>query len=167
MGSTKVIAPGVSRSTKLFSALIVGLALALAIAAFHPIEQVEAVSLNHKLIVQVEASQGFAAPGNSLPANLLVVVTDRNGAPVTNLDQTDFSISNQFGLPGQTCGFSNNIVSFDNVLNGAYRIQVDLILPGCTWVEGDYLAHVAVTNGMRRGQAPTALSVKCPLRCAR
>lgn len=160
MRSTKLIAQVVPKSTKLFSGLIIGLALALAIAVFYPLDQVEAVSLNQKLIVQVEASQGFAAPGNSLPANLLVVVTDRSGAPVTNLDQTDFSISNQFGLPGQTCGFSNNIVSFDNVMNGAYRIQVDLVLPGCTWVAGDYLAHVAVTHGMRRGQAPTTLSVK-------
>lgn len=167
MRLTKLIAPFVPNSTRLFGAVITGLALVLTIAWLHPPKQAQADSPDNALLVQVEASQGFAAPGNSLPANFLVVVTDPSGAPVTHLDQTDFSISNQFKLPGQTCGFSNNIVSFVNVLNGAYRIQVALVLPGCTWVEGDYLAHVAVTDGVRRGQSPSTLSVKCPVTCAR
>jgi hypothetical protein len=158
--ATKASTKFVPNSIKLTSAVITGLALVLTITWLQPPKQVQADSPNHALTVQVEASQGFAAPGNSLPANFLVVVTDRSGAPVTDLAQTDFSITNQFGLPGQTCGFSNNIVSFVNVLNGAYRIQVDLVLPGCTWVAGDYLAQVAVTAGIRRGQVPATLSVK-------
>jgi hypothetical protein len=166
MKLTKPIATFVLNNIKL-AAVTIGLLLVLTTAWLHSTKDVQADSPNNALSVQVETSQGFAAPGNSLPANFLVVVTDARGNPVTNLDQTDFFISNQFGLPGQTCGFSNNIVSFDNVLNGAYRIQVDLVLPGCTWVEGDYLAHVAITNGIRRGQAPATLSVKCPTQCVR
>src|SRR5919201_194325 len=71
-------------------------------------------------------------------ANFLVVVTDVTGAPVITLSQANFFIGNQFSLPGQVCGFSNNIVSFVNVGNGAYRIQVGLAvnIPGCHWVEG-------------------------------
>ena len=167
MKPPKLIAPFVENSIKLSCAVITGLALVLTIAWVHPSNQVQADTPDNALTVQVQASQGFAAPGNSLPANLLVVVSDHSGAPMTHLDQTDFAISNQFKLPGQTCGFSNNIVSFVNVLNGAYRIQVDLVLPGCTWVEGDYLAYVAVTDGLSRGQAPCTLSVKCPVICAR
>lgn len=167
MKPTRLIAPYVPNSIKLTSSAITGLALVLAIAWFHPLEQIQAESPDNALLVQVEASQGFAAPGNSLPANFLVVVTDPSGAPMTHLEQADFVITNQFKLPGQVCGFSNNIVSFVNVLNGAYRIQVDLVVPGCVWVEGDYLAHVAVTDGLKRGQAPATLSVKCPVVCAR
>ena len=167
MQQTKPIARFAPNSIKLLWALIISLALVLTITWLHPPNQVQADSPNQAVLVQVEASQGFAAPGNSLPANFLVVVTDRSGAPVTNLDQMDFMISNQFALPGQSCGFSNNIVSFVNVLNGASRIEVDLALPGCTWVEGDYLAQVAISDGTRRGQAPATLSVRCPARCAR
>ena len=167
MRPTRLIAPFVQNGIKWSSAAITALALVLTIAWLHTSNQVHAQTSSNALTVQVEASQGFAAPGNSLPANFLVVVSDTSGAPITNLDQSDFSISNQFKLPGQICGFSNNIVSFANVLNGAYRIQVDLVLPGCTWVEGDYLAHVAVTDGIRRGQAPARLSVNCPGRCVR
>src|SRR5262249_41891951 len=74
------------------------------------------------LSVQSQASQGFAAPGNLQPANFLVVVTDDNGAPVTNLTHTDFIIVNHFTLPGQLCGFSNQIVAFNNTGTGAYHI---------------------------------------------
>jgi hypothetical protein len=168
MKSTKRIAPFVLNSIKLFSALVIGAALVLAIAWSHPLNPAQAQSGSNALIVQVEASQGFAAPGNHLPANFLVVVSDSSGAPVPNLDQTDFFISNQLGLPGQICGFSGNIVSFVSVGSGAYRIQVDLAaLPGCIWVDGDYLANVAVLDGMKFGQAPATLSIQCPRRCPR
>lgn len=165
MRQTKLLTPSLSHGIKLSLAVVAGLLLVLIVARFKTPEPVRAAAPD-ALIVQVEASQGFASPGNSLPANFLVVVTDASGAPVTSLVQSDFIITNQFGLPGQTCGFSNNIVSFTNVLNGAYRIQVDLVLKTCNWVEGDYLAHVTVTDGARRGQAPALLSVKCRLLCA-
>jgi hypothetical protein len=164
--STRIKRP-ILHTIKLFSALHIGLALVLIFNSLPLSQPVQADLSENALQVQVATSQGFAAPGNSLPANFLVVVTDSRGVPVTNLVQADFFISNQFTLPGQSCGFSNNIVSFTNVLNGAYRIQVDLVLPGCTWVEGDYLAYVTVTQGVKRGQAPCTLSVKCPDRCVR
>ena len=103
--------------------------------------------------------QAHAAPGNSAPANFLVVVTDENGAPVTNLEQADFTVINHFSIPGQVCGFSNNIVAFNNVGTGAYHIQVDLVNRGCTWVKGDYLAQVMVADGARRGQTAVKFSV--------
>lgn len=165
MKSTRLRTQFVLDIIKLLPALMIVPALVLAFGGLHPPKQVHADLASTALLVQVEASQGFAVPGNALPANFLVVVSDSTGAPVTDLTQAAFSISNQFGLPGQTCGFSNNIVSFDNVLNGAYRIQVDLVLPACTWVEGDYLAYVAVANGGERGQAPATLSVRCPEMC--
>src|SRR5262245_17897115 len=163
MKPIKPLAP-VRTTTTFFFVVVVILLITLSIELLRTADQVQAQS-ETAFAVQVEASQGFAAPGNAQPANFLVVVSDHTGAPVTNLDQTDFTITNQFGLPAQTCGFSNNIVSFTNVLNGAYRIQVDLVLPACTWVEGDYLAYVVVTDGARRGQAPATLSLQCPERC--
>ena len=117
------------------------------------------------LKVDAQAAQGFAAPGNNQAANFLIVVTDPlTGAAITNLGQTDFSVINHFGIPGQVCGFSNNIVLFHNVGTGAYQIQVKLhqIDPRvvCLWVKGDYLAQVSVSSAQRLGQAAVKLSVE-------
>lgn len=114
------------------------------------------------LVVQAQAAKGAAAPGNDEPADFLVLVTrPTSGAAVVGLVQSNFGITNHFGVPGQACGFSNNIVSFVDVGTGAYRIQVAL---GCgTWVTGDNLAQVSVTSvapgGPRRGQAAATLRV--------
>jgi hypothetical protein len=113
------------------------------------------------LLVQAKAAQGSAAPGNSEPADFLVIVTNHlSGVPITDLDQSNFAIVNHFSIPGQACGFSNNITLFSNVGTGAYAIQVRLVEPGCTWVRGDNLAQVIVTAGSRRGQAVATLSIK-------
>ena len=107
------------------------------------------------LLVQAQAAQGRAEPGNSQPANFLVVVTDpETGAGVTDLVEADFQIINHFAVTGQTCGFSNNIVSFVNVGTGAYQIKVGLV------VAGDNLAQVIVTRGSEAGQAAATLSIK-------
>ena len=117
------------------------------------------------LSVDAQAAQGFAAPGNNQAANILVVVTNPlTGAAVTNLVQSDFSIINHFAIPGQVCGFSNNIVSFHNIGTGAYQIQVRLshINPQivCAWVQGDYLGQVIVASAQRLGQTAIKLSVR-------
>jgi hypothetical protein len=113
------------------------------------------------LLVQAQAAQGRAEPGNSQPANFLVLVTDpETGAAVTDLVEANFQIINHFLITGQTCGFSNNIVGFVNVGTGAYQIRVGLVVPGCTWVAGDYLAQVMVTRGADAGQAAALLSVE-------
>ncbi len=78
------------------------------------------------LLVQAQAAQGRAEPGNSHDPD--------TGAGVTDLVEADFQIINHFLITGQTCGFSNNIVSFINVGTGAYQIRVGLTVPGCTWV---------------------------------
>lgn len=113
------------------------------------------------LLVQAQAAQGRAEPGNSQPANFLVLVTDpETGAAVSDLVEANFQIINHFLITGQTCGFSNNIVGFVNVGTGAYQIRVGLVVPGCTWVAGDYLAQVLVIRGADAGQAATLLSVE-------
>ncbi|UCH92098.1 MAG: hypothetical protein JSV88_17605 [Candidatus Aminicenantes bacterium] len=118
---------------------------------------------SNALFVQVEAAQGSAAPGNRAPANFLVVVTEcQSGAPVTNLVQSNFDVINHFSVPGQKCGFTNNITAFKNVGTGAYRIQVELSgnIPDCTWVKGDSLTQVIVSSGVKKGQGTATLSIK-------
>lgn len=111
------------------------------------------------LFVQAEAGQGFAAPHNNQPANFLVVVTNpTTGEAVIDLVQKNFIVVNHFSIPGQTCGFSNNITAFNNVLNGAYHIQVKP--KNCNWVSGLYLAQIIVAAKGRNGQATAALLIK-------
>lgn len=111
------------------------------------------------LFVQSHAGQGAAAPGNAEQANFLVVVTDPiTGEPITTLTQKNFQIVNHYLIPGQTCGFTNNITSFNNPATGAYQLQVKL--KGCKWVAGDYLAQVIVKGKSSTGQATVKLSVR-------
>jgi hypothetical protein len=118
-----------------------------------------ALTTSTALLVQAQAGQGFAAPHNNQPANFLIVVTDPiTGVAVTDLVQKNFIMVNHFSIPGQTCGFSNQISSFNNVLNGAYQIQVKP--KGCDWVAGDYLAQIIVAAKDRNGQATAKLSIK-------
>jgi hypothetical protein len=119
----------------------------------------KAASTSSALFVQAEAGQGFAAAHNNQPANFLVVVTNpTTGEAVIDLVQKNFIIVNHFSIPGQTCGFSNNITAFNNVLNGAYHIQVKP--KGCNWVAGAYLAQIIVAAKGRNGQATATLSIK-------
>lgn len=111
------------------------------------------------LLVQCVAGQGFAAAGNNQPADLLVVVTDPiTGVAVTNLVKNNFAITSHFSVPGATCGFTGNITAFNNVLNGAYHIQVKPA--GCKWVKGDYLTQIAVAATGKNGQTVATLSIK-------
>jgi hypothetical protein len=111
------------------------------------------------LFVQAQAGQGFAASHNNQPANFLIVITDPiTGIAVTDLTQKNFTMVNHFSIPGQTCGFSNNITAFNNVGNGAYQIQVKP--KNCNWVAGDYLAQIIVAAKGRNGQAAATLSIR-------
>jgi len=115
------------------------------------------------LRVQVEAGQGHAAPYNTEPANVLVVVTDPvTGRAVTGLRQEDFTVINHFSIPGQLCGFSNTIVFYNDVMTGAYHIQIELAkdIQGCTWVRGDYLMQVMIASRARAGQGTATLRVR-------
>jgi hypothetical protein len=110
------------------------------------------------LFVQAVAAQGFAKPHNNQPANFLVVVTDpETGLAVADLTQKQFTIINHFSIPGQLCGFSNQIVTFNNVGTGAYQIQVKP--KGCDWVGGTYLAQIMVAAKGRNGQTVAALAI--------
>ena len=124
--------------------------------------QANAQDVGRAFFVQAEAARGSAAPGNTEPANFLVVVTDhRTGAPVANLTESNFAIINHFSIPGQLCGFSNQIAFFNNIGTGAYQIRVELPdILGCAWVQGDYLAQVIVNAVSKRGQATATLSIK-------
>ena len=115
------------------------------------------------LAVEVKAVQGDAAPANTQPANVLVVVTDPvTGRAVTGLTQGDFQIVNHLSLPNQRCGFSNNITAFNDVGTGAYQVHLGLSadIECCTWVRGDYLMQVVVTSGPRTGQGTAVLRVR-------
>jgi hypothetical protein len=117
------------------------------------------------LNVQAQAAQGFAAPANNQAANILVTVTNATtGLGVTTLAQTDFSIANHFGIPGQSCGFGGGIVFFHNVGSGAYQIQVKVHNANpnvsCSWVKGDYLGQIIVSSPQGSGQTPFKLSVQ-------
>ena len=67
-------------------------------------------------------------------------------------------------VPGQKCGFSNNITGFNNVMTGAYQITIatHAATPppgGCKWVAGNYLGQVIVNSAAVRGQAAFLLSI--------
>jgi hypothetical protein len=115
--------------------------------------------------VQAEAAKGAAAPGNNSNADLLVLVTDPStGAGVTSLTKADFTVVDHFSLPGQKCGFSNNITGFNNVMTGAYQITIATHSPspppgGCKWVAGNYLGQVIVKSAAVEGQAGFLLSI--------
>lgn len=115
--------------------------------------------------VQSVAAKGSAAAGNNNNANILVLVTDpATGAGVPTLTQADFAVIDHFGIPGQVCGFSNNITSFNNVGTGAYQITVathSTTPPpgGCKCVGGDYLGQVMVKTAAVAGQVTFLLSI--------
>jgi hypothetical protein len=118
-----------------------------------------APSTSSALLVQAEAGQGSAAPHNNQPANFLVVVTNPiTGEAVAGLIKKNFALVNHFLIPGQTCGFTNNITSFVDVGNGAYQIQVKP--KNCNWVAGAYLAQIIVTATAMNGQATATLSIR-------
>lgn len=139
---------------------VIMLTIAMVVGLMHFGQKSSADPKKGALLVQAQAAQGRAEPGNSQPANFLIVVTDpETGAAITDLVEADFQIINHFLITGQTCGFSNNIVGFVNVGNGAYQIRVGLVVAGCTWVAGDYLAQVLVARGSDAGQAAVTLTV--------
>jgi len=108
--------------------LVMGIALAFAISVGAQQDRdLNALSaeLPRALDIQVKAAQGFAAPGNTHPADFLVDITDpETGAPITNLTQSSFQVISHFSIPGQVCGFTNNITAFGSAGTGAYQIQV-------------------------------------------
>jgi hypothetical protein len=124
-----------------------------------------ALTSTNAVYVQAVAARGAAAAGNNSNADILVLVTDRNtGAGITSLTQADFTVVDHFGIPGQSCGFSNNITSFNNVGTGAYQITVATHSTkppagGCTWVAGNYLGQVIVKTAAIQGQAAFLLSI--------
>jgi hypothetical protein len=115
---------------------------------------------------RLSPAKGAAPPGNNANANILVLVTDpATGAAVTTLAQASFTVIDQFALPGQSCGFSNNITSFNNVGTGAYQITVathSATPPegGCKWVAGDYLGQIVVGATTAQGHAAFLLSIR-------
>src|SRR5262245_20242622 len=118
----------------------------------------KAASTSTALLVQAVAAQGFAKAHNNQPANFLVVVTDPvTGLAVTGLTQKQFTIINHFSIPGQVCGFSNSIATFNDVGTGAYQIQVKP--KGCNWVGGEYLAQIMVATKRSNGQTVASLTI--------
>lgn len=123
------------------------------------------VSVAQALTVQAKASNGGALAGNNANANVLVLVTNtETGVPVTTLTKPDFALVDHFALPGQLCGFSNNITGFNNVGTGAYQVTIAThsVSPppgGCKWVRGTYLGQVVVKVPTETGQGAFALAI--------
>lgn len=115
--------------------------------------------------VQAVAARGLAAPGNNANADILVLVTDPNtGAGLTSLTETDFTVIDHFGIPHQSCGFSNHITGFNNVMTGAYQIMVTThsTTPptgGCKWIAGSYIGQIIVRTASVEGQAAFLLVI--------
>ena len=92
---------------------------------------------------------------------IVSVVGLNNGNPVTTLVKTDFFVSDQMSLPGQTCGFSNEVVTFVNVGNGIYQFTLGLPdLGQCAWVKGTYLAGIQVSDNSGHGLTVSKLVIE-------
>ena len=142
--------------------LVMGIALAFAISVGAQQDQdlnAPPAERHRALDVQVKAAQGYARPGNTLPANFLLVITDpETGAAITNLTQSNFQVISHGSMPGQDCDFTNNILAFGDEGDGAYLIKV--VPRFCVWIQGDYMAQVMVRVQQRQGQAAVTLSVR-------
>jgi hypothetical protein len=111
------------------------------------------------LTLSVQTSQGNAANGNTQPANILVLVSDR-GAPVVDLTKDHFTLMEHFEVPGQMAPFSNNISSFRNAGTGAYLLQTKPIT-GAAWRSGHHLAQLLVSDDEeRQGQIAFKLIIR-------
>lgn len=111
------------------------------------------------LTLSVQTSQGNAANGNTQPANILVLVSDR-GAPVVDLTKDHFTLMEHFEVPGQMAPFSNNISSFRNAGTGAYLLQTKPIT-GAAWRSGHHLAQLLVSDDQeRQGQIAFKLIIR-------
>jgi hypothetical protein len=114
------------------------------------------------LTVTAAMSQAAATVGTRGHANMIVsVVNQNNGNPITNLVRADFFVSDQMSLPGQTCGFSNQVASFVNVGNGIYQFTLGLPdLGQCGWVKGTYLAGIQVFTSSQHGLTVSKLVIE-------
>jgi hypothetical protein len=110
------------------------------------------------LTVNAQGSGGNAASGNTHPANILVVVSQA-GVPVTELQQSNFTVMEHFTVPGQQYPFSNNIITFRNVGSGAYLLQVKPI-NNAPWSSGHHLAQIIVSSRNQQGITATKIIVR-------
>ena len=110
------------------------------------------------LMVNAQGSGGNAASGNTHPANVLVVVS-QSGVPVTELQQSNFTVMEHFTVPGQQYPFSNNIITFRNVGSGAYLLQVKPI-NNAPWSSGHHLAQIIVSSKNQQGITATKIIVR-------
>lgn len=110
------------------------------------------------LTVSAQGSGGNAASGNTHPANILAVVS-QSGAPVAELQQSNFTVMEHFNVPGQQYPFSNNIVGFKNVGSGAYMIQVKPI-NNAPWSSGHHLAQLIVSTRSQQGMTAVKIIVR-------
>lgn len=110
------------------------------------------------LTVSAQGSGGNAASGNTHPANILAVVS-HSGVPITDLQQSNFTVMEHFNVPGQQYPFSNNIIGFKNVGSGAYMIQVKPI-NNAPWSSGHHLAQLIVSTRTQQGMCAVKIIVR-------
>ncbi len=110
------------------------------------------------LTVNAQGAGGNAANGNTHPANILIVVSQA-GIPVTELQQSNFTVMEHFTVPNQQYPFSNNIVGFKNVGSGAYMVQVKPI-NNAPWSSGHHLAQIIVSTRTQQGMTAVKVIVR-------
>jgi hypothetical protein len=100
------------------------------------------------------AGQGFAAAGNRDPMPIIVSVTDADGAPVSGLDATDFTIEAEWVAQGGGGQVQIPVTAIGD--HGNYRLGVvlgddDQGNP-TKWAPGRYIFRLAFTSGADQGQ---------------
>ena len=108
-------------------------------------DKVVALTTLANLKVQAEGNQGGAYPRdeNTGHANILVLVTNEEGAPVADLTEDNFKINTILTPP---LGGGLKVTYFTNRGNGAYVFRVEPN-EGTIWTKGEYDLHIRVTRG--------------------
>lgn len=103
------------------------------------------------LIVTAIAEDTIAAPGNVKDSYIVVSVTDANGAAVTGLTISNFTIGSPIVGPGGSLSHINTVTTGGSV-TGVYILRIGP-LAGQTWKSGVYIWSIGVTRGADHGQA--------------
>jgi hypothetical protein len=106
------------------------------------------------LMVTALSEDALAAPKNSKPNYVIVSVTDADGAPVSGLTASDFTVKTVVAPGGGTV--TNLMAAAETDFPGVYLIE---IVPDKkkTWKKGVYIFAVGVHHEFSRGQ--TVVSV--------
>jgi hypothetical protein len=107
-----------------------------------------------RLIVDAIVEDYAAAPGNLIPLQMGVSVTDNLGVPVVGLLMANFQTSALLIAPGGPAAPLTGVVA--GVMPGTYILQ---LTPPAAWVLGEYAYAVRVIAGPDQGTKLAGLLV--------